>query len=31
MFKFNYSKYNPQGLIFGGGGLYMEGVFRFKS
>ena len=33
MFEFNYSKYNPRGLIFGdgGGGLYMEGVFRFKS
>ena len=32
MFKFNYSKYNPPGLIFGGGGgLYMEGVFHFNS
>ena len=30
MFKFNYSKYNPRGLI-SGGSLYMEGVFRFKS
>ena len=30
MFKFNYSKYNPRGLI-SGGGLDMEGVFRFKS
>ena len=29
---FFYSKYNPRGLIFGGGGaLYMEGVFHFKS
>ena len=25
-----YSKYNPRGLIFGGGGLYMEGVFHQK-
>ena len=31
LFKFNYSKYNPRGLIFRGRGLYMEGVFRFKS
>ena len=31
MFKFTYSKYNPWGLIFGGGGLYMEEVFPFKS
>ena len=41
MFKFNYSKYNPEGLVFGGlflgayfcGGfyLYMEVVFHFKS
>ena len=29
MFEFNYSKYNPGGE--GGEGLYMEGVFRFKS
>ena len=29
MFKFNYSKYNPQGLF--SGVLYVEGVFRFKS
>ena len=29
MFKFYYSKYNPRGLIFGGG-LYI-GVFHFKS
>ena len=28
MFKFTYSKYNPWGLIVGGGGLYTEGVFR---
>ena len=36
MFKFNYSKYNPRGIIFGGeerggGCWYTEGVFRFKS
>ena len=32
LFKFNDSKYNSQGLIFGGGGggLYMEGIFHFN-
>ena len=36
MFKLNYSKYSLQGMIYiffggGGGGLYMEGLFQFKS
>ena len=30
MFKFDYPKYNPPGAYFREG-LYMEGVFRFKS
>ena len=30
MLEFSYSRYKPGGL-FSGGGLYMEGVFRFKS
>ena len=25
------NNYNSQGLIFGGGGLYREGVFHYKS
>ena len=32
MLKFNDSKYNHRDIFSGGGGgLYMEGVFRFKS
>ena len=31
MLELSYSKYNPRGLIFGEGGLYMEGVFPFQK
>ena len=31
MFKFNYSKYNPRGIIFGGGGLIHGRNFPFQK